>query len=127
MEHLALGLFFHDEDIPKIRSRVSDPRYSAVWSYVRNIADKVVAAKSVRVEGATCTDWYYIRNNLLDLALTALITEEAVYIDMVNQILMDVAQSDLAFWQGPEYPNRPRTLVYHGETRLAGELETAAI
>lgn len=127
MEHLACGLFFKDEDIPKIRNRATDPRYSAVWDYVRNIADKVVAAKSVRVEGATCTDWYYIRNNLLDLALTALITEEPIYIETVNQILWDVAQSDMSFWQGPEYPNRPRTLVYHGETRLAGELETATI
>ena len=127
MEHLALGLFFKEEDIAKIRSRVSNPRYAAVWAGILDIADKVAAAGGVRIEGSTSTDWYYIRNNLLDVAMAALVTEEERYIETVNKILMDVAQSDMSFWQGPEYPNRPRTLVYHGETRLAGELETATI
>lgn len=127
MEQLALGLFFRNEDIPKIRSRAADLRYSAVWTGILNIADKVVAANGVRTADASCTDWYYIRNNLMDVALAALITEEPRYIDTVNKILMDVAQADISFWQGPAYPNRPRTLIYHGEIRLAGELETATI
>ena len=127
MEQLALGLFFRNEDIPKIRSRTANPRYSAVWTGILNIADKVVAAGGVRTADASCTDWYYIRNNLMDVALAALITEEPRYIDTVNKILMDVAQADISFWQGPAYPNRPRTLTYRGETRLAGELETATI
>lgn len=127
MEHLGVGLYFHDEDIPKIRKRASDPRYSAVWAGILDKADKVVEAGSVLIAGSTHTDWYYIRNNLLDVAMAALVTEEQRYIDTVNKILMDAAQADMGWWQGPEYPNRPRTLVYHGETRLAGELETATI
>ena len=127
MEHLALGLFFKDEDIAKIRSRIKEPRYEALWANIQGVADKVVAAQSVIVEGSTCTEWYYIRNNLMDLAMAALVTEDERYIRTVNKILLKVAESEIEFWQGPHYPNRPRTLVYHGETLLAGELETSTI
>jgi hypothetical protein len=31
------------------------------------------------------------------------------------------------FWQGPHYPNRPRTIIHHGKELVAGELETAQL
>lgn len=127
MQQLALGLFFDQETLPALRARLQTPRYQKVWANVRATADGVAAAGSVVLPGATFDVWYYIRNHLMDLAFAALMTGEERYVRAVNNILADVADGDMTFWQDPEYPNRPRTHVYHGETRLAGELETAAI
>ncbi len=127
MAMLKVGLFFRETDVETIRGRIHEPRYEKLWAGIRSVADQVAETGDVVLPGDTMSNWYYIRNHLMDLAMAAMVTGEEPYIQAVKKILRTVADSGMDYWQGPEYPNRPRTLVYHGETRLAGELETAAI
>lgn len=127
MEQLATGLFFDREDIEGIRERAGKPRYRNVWADICRTADRIAQHGSLTWEGDTFTVWYYVRNRLMDLALCVLLDEKEVHIKALNGILLELCDGDMDFWQGPQYPNRPRTIMYHDEELLAGELETAQL
>ncbi len=122
---LAVGLLFQEETIQNIREKINNSRYDALWKSIKGTADCVVEANNLIIPGDTFTIWYYVRNRLMDLALCALITEEEKYCSTLNHIMKELCLQGIDFWQGPHYPNRPRTIHYHGEDILAGELETA--
>ena len=124
---LGARLFFSEKDISQITKRIKEERYEALWKDISCRAEKIAKAKSLVLEGDTFKIWYYVRNRLMDLSLCTLLTGEKKYVEALNFILFDLATQDMDFWQGPEYPNRPRTIVNHGKTVLAGELETAQI
>ena len=124
---LAEGLFFSEKDVPRLRERTGDPKFSAVWRSVTDTADRVCAAGSLTFPEDTFTVFYFIRDRLACLALAALLTAEDRYARTLRKIVTALAAEPIGFWQGPAYPNRPRTRVYHGREVLAGELETAAI
>lgn len=124
---LGSELFFPSEYIPVLRGRLANPRYKALWQSVLQIAEKVSGEKGLLVPGDTFTLWYYARNRLMDLSLSVLAKEDPAHITALNQILLDLAGRDIDFFQGPAYPNRPRTIILHGQEVLAGELETAQL
>lgn len=126
-EILGAGLFFGPERISEITMRVTEKRYEKIWAGIEETAIRISAAKSLILEGDTFTIWYYARNRLMDLALYVLLTKNAGAAEALNTILLDLCSRDIDFWQGPHYPNRPRTIVHEGETLLAGELETAQL
>jgi hypothetical protein len=127
MLKLAVGLLFKERDIDEILSRGKSDRYAAVSSDIRKTAQKVTESKSLIVDGDTFTEWFYVRNRLMDLAFTVLMDQDVKQTEALNSILLDLSQRDVDFWQGPRFPNRPRTIVYHGTQMLAGELETAQL
>lgn len=124
---LGAGLFFSEKDVPQIAKRLDSKKYQALWEDISSRSDAIAEAKSLVLEGDTFKVWYYVRNRLMDLALCTLLTGKECYIDALNAILLELAEEDIEFWQGPHYPNRPRTIVYQGKTILAGELETAQL
>lgn len=124
---LGIGLFFDESDVAGIRSRASKQRYSHLWITIRNVADHIAEYRCLVWEEDTFTIWYYVRNRLMDLALCVLVEEKREHVDALNGILQELCAMNLEFWQGPLYPNRPRTIIYRGEELLAGELETAQL
>jgi hypothetical protein len=124
---LARGLLFGEDKVPLIRDKVSSPRYSRVWAEISATASAAVEAKGLLFPGDTLSVWYYVRTRLMDLALYVLVSGEAAAAETLNIILLDLCKRDMDFWQGPHYPNRPRTIMYHNEEVLAGELETAQL
>ena len=124
---LAKELFFSSSDIKEIRSRIERSEYQTIWAGIQETADKMCDEQSILLAEDTFTIWYYVRNRLMDLALVSMVTEEEKYVKTLKMILRDLCTRDMDFWQGPEYPNRPRTRNYHGKDILAGELETAQL
>lgn len=122
-----IGLFFDADELPGIARRTSAARYRMIWTGIETLAGRMAKAGSLLLEGDTFTPWYYARNRLMDLSLYVLLSGEREAAGALNAILLDLANRDLDFWQGPRYPNRPRTIVHRGETLLAGELETAQL
>jgi hypothetical protein len=122
-----VGLFFGKEELPRIARRTADERYRRLWKGITETSERMTQAGSLLLEGDTFTPWYYARNRLMDLSLYVLLSGKPAAAKALNGILLDLAGRDIDFWQGPPYPNRPRTLVYRGETLLAGELETAQL
>lgn len=125
--NLAVGLLFKEADIPKIIERVKSDRYALITADIRKTAKMVSENKSLLVEGDTFTEWFYVRNRLMDLAFNVILDQDPKQIEALNTILLDLSHRDVDFWQGPRFPNRPRTIVYHGTEILAGELETAQL
>lgn len=123
----AKGLFFKSEDVTGIRERINAPEYQALWNNIKATADRACEEKGILFSDDTFTIWYYVRNRLMDLGLVCMVTEEEKYVEALSCILRDLSTRDMNFWQGPEYPNRPRTRNYHGREILAGELETAQL
>lgn len=124
---LGAGLFFSEKDVPQIAKRLDSKKYQALWKDMSSRSDAIAEARSLVLEGDTFQVWYYVRNRLMDLALCTLLTGKECYADALNVILLEISEKDMDFWQGPHYPNRPRTIEYHGEIVLAGELETAQL
>ena len=127
MSQLAKGLFFKEESIALIKQKANNPKYNHIYKKMTQVADNVVKHNHLIFGGDTFTYWYYARNRAMDLAMLTLLTERDDYIAAVKSYIDYLDQQDLNFWQGPEYPNRPRTIHYNGETLFAGELETAQI
>lgn len=127
MKTLAKGLFFNDDQINELKDRISMPQYSALWQDIKSTADKVCEVGGLEFPEDTYTIYYYVRKRLSDLGMACLLTGEQKYIDAIKKNLRELAQKELNFWIGPEYPNRPRTRIYHGEEVFAGELETATL
>lgn len=127
MNKLAKGLFFDEETVYKIHKKMYDPKYRHLMIAMRDTADKIVDHKQLVFDGDTFTFWYFARNRAMDLAMITLMTQEAQYINAVKEYIDYLDCQELNFWQGPEYPNRPRTINYHGEALFAGELETAQL
>ena len=71
--------------------------------------------------------WYVFRNRCIDLGIALLATGEKRYARAAHAVLQDLAQRSVDFWQGPHYPNRPRTQMVDGVETLVGELETAQL
>jgi len=127
MKKLAKGLFFKEEEIVNIRSRATNPKFAHIYKEMQLTADKILEHKNLVFEDDTFGYWYFARNRAMDLAMIALLTGEEKYIEGVKGYIDFLDNQDRNFWQGPEYPNRPRTLNYHGQTLFAGELETAQL
>ncbi|MGP8314904.1 heparinase II/III family protein [Enterocloster aldenensis] len=127
MGQLGAGLFFDSRYIDTIKDRTGDGRYRGLWTGIRDTADRIADNGSLMWEGDTFTIWYYVRNRLMDLALSVMVEGQERHIKALNHILMTLCKEDLEFWQGPQYPNRPRTILYHEKELPAGELETAQL
>lgn len=122
---LGVGLFFDEEDIETIRLRTAKARYQSVWKNIRRTADNIAESGSLLTEADTLEIWYYARNRLMDLSLTVLAEGEERHKKILNDVLLELCGCSTDFWQGPPYPNRPRTIWYRGEELPAGEIETA--
>ena len=122
---LGAGLFFAEDAIETIRLRSTKPRYCKVWENIRRTADHIAESGSLLVETDTLEIWYYVRNRLMDLSFIVLAEGREKHKQVLNKVLLELCGGGMDFWQGPSYPNRPRTLCYQGEELLAGEIETA--
>jgi hypothetical protein len=123
----ATGLLFPSTEVPAMKKRLTQSRYDRVMQEVRTTAQNITQNRSLNYAGDTLTEWYYVRNRLIDLSLNIILEERASEIEVMNYLLLDLCQRDLDYWQGPRYPNRPRTIIYKGQEILAGELETAQL
>lgn len=124
---LAKNLYFNENDIEKIKQRTKSPKFAALWADIKGTADRVCELGSIEFPEDTFTVFYFVRKRLSDLAMTALLSHEDKYINELKKQVMHFINDSMEFWQGPLYPNRPRTRIYHGREVLAGELETATI
>ena len=98
-----------------------------MWKDIKNTADRVCKLGNISFPQDTFTVFYFVRKRMSDLAMAALITEDPKYINELKKQVLKYAEESMEFWQGPAYPNRLRTRIYHGKEVLAGELETATI
>jgi hypothetical protein len=121
------GVFFGPDRWSLVRERVVDPRYAAVWDRVRSETRRVAQAGSLVLPEDTLTVYYFARRRLMDLALTARVTDDPVFRTSLDGAIAWLCDRDLDFWIGPHYPNRPRFQVYHGQKLATGELETATL
>ena len=124
---LAKELYFKEDYISVIKERTKSQKFSALWKDIKNTADRVCELGNIQFPEDTFTVFYFVRKRMSDLAMCALLTEEEKYIKELKKQVMYFAEESMEFWQGPHYPNRPRTRMYHGKEVLAGELETATI
>lgn len=124
---LAKELYFKESHIEKIKERINTEKFSALWKDIKDTADRVCELGSIQFPEDTFTVFYFVRKRMSDLAMAALITENEKYINELKKQVMYYVGESMEFWQGPAYPNRPRTRIYHGKEVLAGELETATI
>jgi len=124
---LAKELYFKDNHIEVIKERIKSEKFSALWKDIKNTADRVCELGSIQFPEDTFTVFYFVRKRMSDLAMAALLTCEEKYIRELKKQVMYFVGESMDFWQGPAYPNRPRTRIYHGKEVLAGELETATI
>ena len=120
-------LLLSEEDIARLKKHQNDPRFSFIWENTRATADKIAESGSIAFPEDTMEIWYVYRNRCIDLGLMLLATQEERYVRAAHRTLHELAGREVDFWQGPHYPNRPRTQIVDGKETLVGELETAQI
>lgn len=122
-----MHLLFGSEEAARLKGRIAQARFQPIWRHCVAIADSMVTHGGVSFPEDTMEAWYVFRNRTLTLSIVWLATRQPGYAQTLRAIVRDLANRSLDWWQGPHYPNRPRTQVYHGETVLVGELETAQL
>lgn len=120
-------LLLSPEDVARLRRHIADPRFAFIWQSTQGTAQRVADGGSISFETDTMETWYVYRNRSIDLGLALLATGEKKYAQAAHQTLAGLAGRDVDFWQGPHYPNRPRTQIVQGTEMLVGELETAQL
>ena len=119
------SIFLAAEDVARLRSQIHNPHMARIWERTRRTADRIAGEQSVSFAEDTMELWYVFRNRCIDLGIALLATGEKRYARAAHAVLQDLAQRSVDFWQGPHYPNRPRTQMVDGVETLVGELETA--
>lgn len=125
MPHTSLLLA--PEDVARLRTQARSPQMLRIWQRALATADRIAARRSLCFAEDTMDMWYVFRNRCIDLGMVLLATGEARYAAAAHAILEDLAGRSVDFWQGPHYPNRPRTQMVDGAETLVGELETAQL
>ena len=121
------SIFLAAEDVARLRSQIHNPHMARIWERTRRTADRIAGEQSVSFAEDTMELWYVFRNRCIDLGIALLATGEKRYARAAHAVLQDLAQRSVDFWQGPHYPNRPRTQMVDGVETLVGELETAQL
>lgn len=114
-------------DVARLRTQARNPQMSRIWNRTLSTANRIAEERSLCFAEDTMDLWYVFRNRCIDLGMVLLATGESQYADAAHAILQDLSQRSVDFWQGPHYPNRPRTQVVDGTETLVGELETAQL
>ena len=122
-----MHLLFGPEEASRLSRRVLEPRFQPIWRRCLDTAESMVRHGGVCFPEDTMEAWYVFRNRAITLSVVWLATRERRYAETLRAVVRLLAGQPLDWWQGPHYPNRPRTQVYHGETVLVGELETAQL
>lgn len=120
-------MLLSQQDIEQLKRHIADPRFAHIWNATKATADKIAEYGSVAFPTDTMEIWYVYRNRSIDLGMALLATGDARYARAAHQVLHELANRDVDFWQGPHYPNRPRTQIVDGVETLVGELETAQL
>lgn len=120
-------LLLSPADLDRLRQHIQSPRFAAIWDRTRKTADRVAALGTVSFPEDTMEIWYVYRNRSIDLGMALLATGQERYARAAHAVLHELAGRDVDFWQGPHYPNRPRTQIVDGQETLVGELETAQL
>ena len=126
MEHRK-KLLLSDADVQRLKKHIADPKFSFIWQNTLSTADRIVENGSIAFPEDTMEIWYVYRNRSIDLGMALLATGEPRYAQAVHRTLHELSGREVDFWQGPHYPNRPRTQIVDGKETLVGELETAQI
>lgn len=120
-------LLLSETDIARLRAHIHSPRFAVLWEKTRKTADRIAELGTVSFPEDTMEIWYVYRSRAIDLGIALLATGQERYARAAGSMLRALAQRDVDFWQGPHYPNRPRTQIVEGKEMLVGELETAQL